>query len=97
MGIARVDGLLAAERRIARAPARADDCGVPARITPSFRMGSKGSWMLASVTGMGLLERAHSYKDKIAKGIAASHGASQRLIPRDFRISGHTAGDRRQW
>ena len=25
--------------------------------------------MLASVTGMGLLERAHSYKDKIARGI----------------------------
>jgi tryptophanyl-tRNA synthetase len=27
------------------------------------------TWMLASVTGMGLLERAHSYKDKVAKGI----------------------------
>jgi tryptophanyl-tRNA synthetase len=32
------------------------------------------SWMLASVTGMGLLERAHSYKDKIAKGIRPSVG-----------------------
>ncbi len=27
------------------------------------------AWLLASVTGMGLLERAHSYKDKIAHGI----------------------------
>jgi tryptophanyl-tRNA synthetase len=32
------------------------------------------AWMLASVTNMGLLERAHSYKDKIAKGIEASVG-----------------------
>ncbi|MCA9651966.1 MAG: tryptophan--tRNA ligase [Myxococcales bacterium] len=27
------------------------------------------AWLLSSVTGMGLLERAHSYKDKIAQGI----------------------------
>ncbi|MEW6730499.1 MAG: tryptophan--tRNA ligase [Acidobacteriota bacterium] len=32
------------------------------------------TWLLATVTGMGLLERAHSYKDKIAKGIAAKVG-----------------------
>ncbi len=32
------------------------------------------AWMLATVTGMGLLERAHSYKDKIANGISASVG-----------------------
>lgn len=32
------------------------------------------TWLLSNVTGVGLLERAHSYKDKIAKGIAASHG-----------------------
>ena len=32
------------------------------------------AWMLATVTGMGLLERAHSYKDKVAQGIAASVG-----------------------
>ncbi len=30
-------------------------------------------WVLSSFTPMGLLERAHSYKDKIAKGIAANH------------------------
>jgi tryptophanyl-tRNA synthetase len=32
------------------------------------------AWLLASVTGMGLLERSHAYKDKIARGIAASVG-----------------------
>lgn len=32
------------------------------------------TWLLSTVTPMGLLERAHSYKDKTAKGIAASHG-----------------------
>ena len=30
-------------------------------------------WVLSSFTPMGLLERAHSYKDKTAKGIAANH------------------------
>ncbi len=32
------------------------------------------SWILSTVTGMGLLERAHSYKDKIARGIPPSAG-----------------------
>jgi tryptophanyl-tRNA synthetase len=32
------------------------------------------SWYLSNVTGMGLLERSHSYKDKLAKGIPANHG-----------------------
>lgn len=31
-------------------------------------------WVLSTLTPMGLLERCHSYKDKIAKGIAPSHG-----------------------
>jgi len=30
-------------------------------------------WILSSFTPMGLLERAHSYKDKVAKGIHANH------------------------
>jgi len=30
-------------------------------------------WILSAFTPMGLLERAHSYKDKTAKGIAANH------------------------
>ena len=32
------------------------------------------TWLLSTVTPMGLLERAHSYKDKTSKGIPASHG-----------------------
>jgi len=32
------------------------------------------TWLLSNVTGMGILERSHSYKDKTAKGIPASHG-----------------------
>jgi tryptophanyl-tRNA synthetase len=32
------------------------------------------AWILSTVTGKGLLERAHSYKDKTAKGIAPSMG-----------------------
>jgi len=31
-------------------------------------------WILSNHTPMGLLERAHSYKDKVAKGIHANHG-----------------------
>jgi tryptophanyl-tRNA synthetase len=31
------------------------------------------AWILSNVTPMGLLERSHSYKDKIAHGIAPSH------------------------
>jgi len=32
------------------------------------------AWLLSNFTPMGLLERCHSYKDKIGKGIAANHG-----------------------
>jgi tryptophanyl-tRNA synthetase len=32
------------------------------------------TWILCNVTPVGLLERAHSYKDKIARGIPANHG-----------------------
>lgn len=32
------------------------------------------TWILSTLTPMGLLERAHSYKDKVARGIPASHG-----------------------
>ncbi len=32
------------------------------------------AWALSTLTPMGLLERCHSYKDKIAKGIAPNHG-----------------------
>jgi len=32
------------------------------------------TWILSTLTPMGLLERCHSYKDKVAKGILSSHG-----------------------
>src|SRR6184192_4436547 len=32
------------------------------------------TWILSTIAPMGLLERAHSYKDKIARGMAASAG-----------------------
>jgi tryptophanyl-tRNA synthetase len=32
------------------------------------------AWLLSTVTPMGLLERAHSYKDKIAQGLRPDHG-----------------------
>src|SRR5438105_8191385 len=32
------------------------------------------AWILSTVAPMGLLERAHSYKDKLARGMAASAG-----------------------
>lgn len=32
------------------------------------------TWLLGSLTPMGLLERAHSYKDKLAKGLAPNFG-----------------------
>jgi tryptophanyl-tRNA synthetase len=32
------------------------------------------AWMLTSVTPMGLLERSHAYKDKVANGLPVDHG-----------------------
>jgi tryptophanyl-tRNA synthetase len=32
------------------------------------------AWILSNVTPMGLLERAHSFKDKLSRGIAPNHG-----------------------
>src|SRR2546425_6069953 len=54
-------------------------CGLDPRKSVFFKQSdvpevTELSWLLSSVTPMGLLERAHSYKDKIAKGIAPSHG-----------------------
>ena len=48
------------------------------------------AWMLASVSGMGLLERGHSYKDKIARGLAPTHGlfAYPVLMAADILIVG---------
>ena len=54
-------------------------CGLDPKRTVFFRQSdvpevAELAWLLSTVTPMGLLERAHSYKDKIAKGIAPSHG-----------------------
>lgn len=54
-------------------------CGLDPRRTAFYRQSdvpevTELGWLLSIVTPMGLLERCHSYKDKIAKGIAASHG-----------------------
>ena len=32
------------------------------------------TWLLSTLTPMGLLERCHSYKDKMVKGITPNHG-----------------------
>ena len=54
-------------------------CGLDPKRTVFFRQSdvpqvTELSWLLSVVTPMGLLERCHSFKDKIAKGIAPSHG-----------------------
>src|SRR2546430_17579838 len=54
-------------------------CGLDPKRTVFFRQSdgpevTELTWLLTSVTPMGLLERAHSYKDKTAKGISPNHG-----------------------
>src|SRR4051812_11692358 len=54
-------------------------CGLDPKRTVFFRQSdvpevTELTWMLSTVTPMGLLERCHSYKDKIAKGISPNHG-----------------------
>ena len=54
-------------------------CGLDPKRTVFFRQSdvpevTELTWLLSTLTPMGLLERCHSYKDKLAKGIAASHG-----------------------
>lgn len=54
-------------------------CGLDPKRTVFFRQSdvpevTELTWLLSTVTPMGLLERCHSYKDKLAKGIAPSHG-----------------------
>jgi tryptophanyl-tRNA synthetase len=53
-------------------------CGLDPHRTAFYRQSdipevTELSWLLSVVTPMGLLERCHSYKDKTAHGIAASH------------------------
>jgi tryptophanyl-tRNA synthetase len=54
-------------------------CGLDPKKSVFFRQSdvpevTELTWLLGTVTPMGLLERCHSYKDKTAKGITASFG-----------------------
>jgi tryptophanyl-tRNA synthetase len=54
-------------------------CGLDPRRTILFRQSDvpqvhELAWLLSVVTPMGLLERAHSYKDKVAQGAETTHG-----------------------
>jgi tryptophanyl-tRNA synthetase len=54
-------------------------CGIDPQKTAFYRQSDvpevhELAWMLSILCPMGLLERCHSYKDKVAKGITASHG-----------------------
>lgn len=54
-------------------------CGLDPEKTVFYRQSDlpevqELAWLLSIVTPMGLLERCHSYKDKIARGIAPNHG-----------------------
>jgi tryptophanyl-tRNA synthetase len=54
-------------------------CGLDPARTILFRQSDvpqvhELAWLLSVVTPMGLLERAHSYKDKIAQGAETTHG-----------------------
>ena len=54
-------------------------CGLDPEKTAFFRQSDINgicelTWILNCITNMGLLERAHSYKDKIAKGFVPNNG-----------------------
>lgn len=54
-------------------------CGLDPEKTAFYRQSDvpevqELTWLLSIVCPMGLLERCHSYKDKTARGIAATHG-----------------------
>ena len=54
-------------------------CGLDPARTLLFRQSdipavAELAWLLTTVTPMGLLERCHSYKEKLARGISPNHG-----------------------
>ena len=54
-------------------------CGLDPQKSVFFRQSdvpevTELTWLLNTVTPMGLLERCHSYKDKIARGVSPNHG-----------------------
>ncbi|MGD9895738.1 MAG: tryptophan--tRNA ligase [Candidatus Methylacidiphilaceae bacterium] len=53
-------------------------CGLDPKRTVFFRQSAvpevmELAWLLSAVTPVGLLERCHSYKDKLAKGVSPTH------------------------
>ena len=71
----------AAERRRNTHDAAVDflACGLDPQKSVFFRQSdlpevTELTWIIGALTPMGLLERAHSYKDKLAKGVAANFG-----------------------
>lgn len=54
-------------------------CGLDPERTVFFRQSDvpevvELAWILSTITPMGLLERCHSFKDKTARGLTATHG-----------------------
>jgi len=54
-------------------------CGLDPEKTVLFRQSAvpevhELAWYLSTITPMGLLERCHSYKDKVERGISPNHG-----------------------
>jgi tryptophanyl-tRNA synthetase len=54
-------------------------CGLDPQKSVFFRQSdvpevTELTWMLTTLTPMGLLERCHSYKDKVAHGLSPNHG-----------------------
>ena len=54
-------------------------CGLDPKKACFFRQSdvpvvTELTWILSTITPMALLERCHSYKDKLARGLPASHG-----------------------
>ena len=54
-------------------------CGLDPKVSVFWRQSdvpevTELTWLIGSLTPMGLLERAHSYKDKVAKGISPNYG-----------------------
>ncbi len=70
-------------------------CGLDASKTVFFRQSevpqvTELAWILSCLTPMGLLERCHSFKDKVAQGISPNHGlfAYPVLMASDILIYG---------
>ncbi len=71
-----------AQERLANTRSNAVDwlaCGIDPQKSVFWRQSDvpevcELTWLIGSLTPMGLLERAHSYKDKVAKGISPNFG-----------------------